>query len=68
VVLLSAETEDDAVVRALETADAISTAVVCELGGTVSIGVGDPPEDGEFRDPGGRGKFYVDQIRLMAGE
>lgn len=42
VVLLSAETEDDAVVRALETADAISTAVVCELGGTVSIGVGDP--------------------------
>ncbi len=34
----------------------------------LAIGVGDTPRSGTSRDPGGRGKFYVDQIRLMAEE
>jgi len=34
----------------------------------LAIGVGDTPKAGEFRQQGGRGKFYVDQIRLIAEE
>ncbi|MCP4455732.1 MAG: DUF1349 domain-containing protein [Planctomycetes bacterium] len=34
----------------------------------LAIGVGDTPKPGASRGPGGRGKFYVDQIRLMAGD
>jgi hypothetical protein len=32
----------------------------------LTIGVGDAPAQGNIRNPGGSGKFYVDQIRLMA--
>jgi regulation of enolase protein 1 (concanavalin A-like superfamily) len=34
----------------------------------LTIGVGDTPAQGNIRHPGGHGKFYVDQIRLMAEE
>ncbi|MCF7974157.1 MAG: hypothetical protein K9N55_10105 [Phycisphaerae bacterium] len=34
----------------------------------LTIGVGDTPAQGNIRNPGGHGKFYVDQIRLMAEE
>ena len=34
----------------------------------LAIGVGDTPQQGEVRSPGGSGQFYVDQIRLMADE
>ncbi len=34
----------------------------------LAIGVGDTPQPGQFRQQGGRGKFYVDQIRLIAGD
>jgi len=34
----------------------------------LAIGVGDTPKNGQARQPGGQGKFYVDQIRLMAEE
>lgn len=34
----------------------------------MALGVGDTPEPGVPREPGGEGKFYVDLIRLMAEE
>jgi len=34
----------------------------------MAIGVGDTPQPGVPREPGGQGKFYVDLVRLMADE